>query len=255
MFRSVFLIGIALLLNGCKWKLMDKQLFSSYLPEMVYVAGGTFNMGSNDGESYEKPVHSVTVKNFYISKFEVTNREYLLFCDQTKRELPPAFIRGQNETHPVINTSYNDATAYGQWISRQTGRKYRLPTEAEWEYAARGGINSKNYVYSGSNTASEVAWYDNTATTGATYPVGLKQVNELGISDMSGNAWEWCSDWIESYTDAAVTNPTGPTSGTLRVQRGGSYDATAKDVRVANRGASTPTTQTRSSGFRLVMDE
>ena len=257
-FFSVGLLLALGVMTGCsKWNLTPKDIHSAdpLTIDAAYVTGGTFNMGSNDGEADEKPVHSVTIKNFYIGKYEVTNRDYLYFCAQTSRALPPAPNWGRPDTYPVVNVTYDDATAYCQWLSQKTSKKYRLPTEAEWEYAARGGNKSNNYIYSGSNNANDVAWYTSTATNGTPYPVGLKQANELGIYDMSGNAWEWCNDWYGNYSSSAQTDPAGAGRGTVRVLRGSSYDAGISDMRVANRGAATPTIQARSSGFRLVQDE
>ncbi|GAB4021239.1 formylglycine-generating enzyme family protein [Spirosoma koreense] len=256
-FFSVGLLCTILFIAGCsKWNLDPKELRTDPLAvDLAYVTGGTFNMGSNDGEADEKPVHSVTVKNFYISKYEVTNREFQNFCTQTNRTLPPAPGWGRPESYPVVNITYDDATAYCQWLGQQKGKRFRLPTEAEWEYAARGGKQSRGYIYSGSNTASAVAWYTSTATNSSVYPVGLKLPNELGIYDMSGNAWEWCSDWYGSYSSAAATNPTGAASGSSRVQRGAGYDGGVSDMRIANRGALSPGLQSRSAGFRVVQDE
>ena len=252
------------LLAGCsKWNLEPKVLNTTpgntnpLAIDVVLISGGIFNMGSVDGEADEKPVHSVTVKSYSIGKYEVTNRDFQYFCTQTSRPLPPAPGWGRPETYPVVNVNFTDATAYCQWLSTQTGKAYRLPTEAEWEYAARGGNKSKNNVYSGSNSANDVAWYTSTATNGTPYPVGLKQANELGIYDMSGNAWEWCSDWSSTYASTAVTNPIGPRTGTARVLRGGSYDGGVSDMRAANRGSGSPDAsfQARSVGFRVARDE
>ena len=219
------------------------------LPDMVYVQGGTFNMGSNEGEDNEKPVHSVTLSNFYIGKYTVTFAQYDAFCNETKRSKPGDEGWGRGN-RPVINVSWDDAVAYCRWLSTKTGKTYRLPTEAEWEYAARGGNKSKGYTYSGSNNIDAVAWYsDNTA-----HPVGQKQANELGLYDMTGNVWEWCSDWYGDYSSGSQTNPKGASSGTNRVLRGGSWYHVPLNCRVANRySSSTPDNRNDNFGFRVVL--
>ncbi len=190
---------------------------------MVLVKGGTFQMGSNDGNSDERPVHTVTVSDFYISKYEVTFDEYDAFCDATKRKKPEDQGWGRGK-RPVINVSWDDATAYCKWLSDKTGQKYRLPTEAEWEYAARGGAKSKGFKYSGSDDLDKVAWYDSNSKS-KTQPVGGKAPNELGLYDMSGNVYEWVQDcWNDSYK-GAPTNGSAWLKGdcSVRVIRGGSW--------------------------------
>ncbi len=225
---------------------------------MVIVKGGTFQMGSNES-SDEKPIHSVTVSDFYIGKYEVTFEEYDKFCDATSRTKPNDEGWGRGK-QPVINVSWYDATAYCEWLSKQSGQKYRLPTEAEWEYAARGGNKSSGYTYSGSNTVSNVAWYRiNSYDKGSshsdygTHVVGTKNANKLGIYDMSGNVWEWCSDWYDSgyYSSSSSNNPTGASSGSSRVLRGGSWYSIASRCRVANRDYYRPPGSSNGSGFRV----
>jgi formylglycine-generating enzyme required for sulfatase activity len=156
-----------------------------------------------------------------------------------------------NTNYPITGVSWNDAKAYCEWLSQKTGKTYRLPTEAEWEYAARGGSKSVGYKYSGSNNIDEVAWYDGNSGS-KTHPVGQKKANELGIYDMSGNVWEWCGDWYGSYSSSSQTNPIGAASGSNRVFRGGSWYFIAIYCRSANRDDSTPDTRNGSIGFRLV---
>ena len=188
----------------------------SGMPGMVPVEGGTFSMGSNDGENNEQPVHNVTVGSFYMSKNEVTFEQYDEFCEATGRGKPDDEDWGIG-TRPVINVTWYDAVEYCNWLSEKEGltpvyrgsgdniscnfdaNGYRLPTEAEWEYAAKGGINKDSYTYSGSNTADDVGWYlDNSGRE--THPVGGKSPNSLGLYDMSGNVYEWCWEWYgEDY--------------------------------------------------------
>ena len=217
--------------------------------EMVYVAGGTFQMGSNDSEADgdETPVHTVTLNDFYIGKYEVTQKEWRDIMGNN-----PSYFTGDNL--PVENVSWNDIQEFLIKLNEETGQNFRLPTEAEWEYAARGGNESENYKYSGSNNIDEVAWYYNNSNL-QTHNVGTKTPNELGIYDMSGNVWEWCSDWYDSnyYSNSPTENPAGTTSGSIRVLRGGSWYDHAKYCRPANRFYITPDSGGSSVGFRLVL--
>ena len=210
---------------------------------MVYVAGGTFQMGSNDGYDWEKPVHSVTLSDYYIGQTEVT------------QELWQA-VMGSNPSHfedaknPVNMVSWNDCQEFISKLNRLTGGRFRLPTEAEWEYAARGGNKSRGYKYSGSDDLGSVAWYkDNSGDE--VHPVGSKSPNELGLYDMSGNVWEWCSDWKGSYPSSPQTNPTGASSGSDRVLRGGSYCDGESLCRSAYRSNYFPTYWCSFHGLRL----
>ena len=235
----------------------NKSVYYKNLPVpegMVYVKGGWFEMGSNNGGSEEKPVHRVYVDDFYISKYEVTFAEYDRFCEATGRSKPDDMGWGRGN-RSVIFVSWYDAVEYCNWLSRQTGKHYRLPTEAEWEYAARGGNKSRGYKYSGSDNINRVAWYDGNSND-RTHPVGTKQPNELGIYDMSGNLWEWCSDWYDSdyYSRSPERNPKGPTSGNSRVLRGGSWDFDVSYCRVANRYGYNPGSRDYSFVFCYVQD-
>ena len=219
--------------------------------DMVYVKGGTFTMGAtaeqgSDAYSNEKPTHSVTLSDYYIGKYEVTQAQWRAVMGSN-----PSKWKGDNL--PVENVSWNDIQKFIKKLNAQTGKKFRLPTEAEWEYAARGGNQSKGYKYSGSNSISEVAWYDGNSGD-KTHPVGQKSPNELGIYDMSGNVWEWCQDWYSSsaYSSSSQTNPTGPNSGSHRVLRGGSWDNAASRSRVSDRGNNSPDDRFNRGGFRLV---
>ena len=221
--------------------------------EMVKVEAGTFMMGATsemkDPYSDEKPVHQVTLTNdYYMGKYEVTQALW-----QAVMGSNPSNFKGDNL--PVEMVSWNDCQEFISKLNSLTGRKFRLPTEAEWEYAARGGKKSRGYQYSGSRKISDVAWYDRNSGS-KTHPVGTKQANELGIYDMSGNVWEWCSDWYGSYSSSSQTNPTGSDSGTGRVNRGGSFFDPARDCRTSFR-STLVTSDIRSDvlGLRLVLSE
>jgi len=250
---------------------------SSIVPQMVLVEKGSFMMGDTwgGGSDAEKPTHKVTFTyNFYIGKYEVTFSEYDAFCKATGRSKPSDSGWGRG-SRPVINVSWWDAIAYCNWLSEKEklpkaydkdgnfldkdGRVttdpskvvgYRLPTEAEWEYAARGGKKSRGYKYSGSDNVGDVTWYYSNSG-GKTQEVGKKAPNELGIYDMSGNVWEWCSDWYGNYSSSAQTNPYYSTAGSARVYRGGSWGNDATGVRVAFRGYASPTFTYSDLGFRI----
>ena len=211
---------------------------------MVYVAGGTFQMGSNDGESWEKPVHSVTLSDYCIGQTEVTQELW-----QAVMGSNPSYNKGAK--NPVTDVSWNDCQKFISKLNRLTGGCFRLPTEAEWEYAARGGNKSRGYKYSGSDYfLSSVAWYgDNSGDE--VHPVGSKSPNELGLYDMSGNVWEWCSDRYGSYPSSPQTNPTGASSGSRRVLRGGGNSDVESCCRSAFRLYSVPTHRVEDIGLRL----
>ena len=231
---------------------------------MVDVEGGTFRMGSDDAYFNEQPVHQVTVSSFSIGQTEVTQALWYAVMGQkpTTDGYQWSSTHGLGDNRPAYNVSWNDCQEFITKLNQITGKQFRLPTEAEWEYAARGGNKSKGYKYSGSNTIGDVAWYgDNipSQTEGnsgyGTQPVATKQANELGIYDMSGNVLEWCSDWYGSsyYSSSPATNPTGPTSGSGRVIRGGSWYFNAGDCRVAIRGNFTPASRYYDLGLRLAL--
>ena len=185
---------------------------------MIKVEGGTFQMGSTSGDSDERPVHQVTLTNdYYIGETEVTQELWTAVMGSN-----PSRFKSSNQL-PVEKVSWNDCQRFITKLNALTGRTFRLPTEAEWEFAARGGNASEGYTYSGSNNEGDVAWYGSNSND-ETHVVATKAPNELGIYDMSGNVWEWCQDWYGSYSSEAQTNPTGPTSGSNRVIRGGSWD-------------------------------
>ena len=218
-------------------------------PEMVFVKGGTFQMGDEHGDLHEgcRPVHPVTLSDFQIGKYPVTQKEWTALMGNN----PSAF---KGEQLPVENVSWEDCQAFLKKLNEKTGQPYRLPTEAEWEYAARGGAFFKHTKYAGSNNLDEVAWYAGNAGS-KTHPVGQKKANQLGLFDMSGNVWEWCSDWYGPYKDNKnpVLNPKGADKGEFRVYRGGSWNYYARGCRVSNRFNYTPAARRSYLGFRLVL--
>ncbi len=221
--------------------------------EMVRVEGGTFCMGATSEQEDDlfdiaKPVHSVTLSSYYhIGKTEVTQALW-----QAVMGSNPSNFKGADL--PVENVTWYDCQVFIQKLNRLTGRNFRLPTEAEWEFACRGGNNSCGYKYSGSNNLGSVAWY-NGNSGGTTLPVATKAPNELGIYDMSGNVWEWCSDWYAHYTANffTQTNPTGPQSGSHRVLRGGSWISIAGYCRSSLRLDSDPANRYAGLGLRLAL--
>ena len=217
---------------------------------MIAVEGGTFQMGAtleqgSDADNDEKPVHSVTLSDYYIGETEVTQELWTAVMGEN-----PSSFKGNNK--PVERVSWNDCQEFIKKLNQLTGKNFRLPTEAEWEYAARGGNKSKGYKYGGSNTIGNVALYTDNSSY-RTHDVKTKQANELGIYDMSGNVYEWCQDWYGSYSRSSQTNPTGPSSGSSRVLRGGSWDYSAGCCRVSYRNFNCPGGGSSSIGFRLVL--
>ena len=215
---------------------------------MVWVEGGTFRMGATseqDGDAYdnEKPVHSVTLSGYYIGKTEVTQALWKAVMGSN-----PSEFNGDNL--PVENVSWDDCQEFIRELNALTGQNFRLPTEAEWEFACRGGNNSRGYKYSGSNYIDNVAWYtDNSGDK--THPVATKSPNELGIYDMSGNVREWCSDWYGNYSSGAQTNPKGSDEGEFRVLRGGGWSSLAMFCRSSRRSNYIPDLFDYNLGLRL----
>ena len=220
--------------------------------EMVKVEAGSFNMGATpemkSPYEVEKPVHRVTLtNNYYIGKYEVTQALW-----QAVMGSNPSHFKG--DALPVEQVSWKDCQKFITKLNRLTGKNFRLPTEAEWEYAARGGNKSRGYRYSGSNTIDDVAWYENDALS-QTHPVGTKQPNELEIYDMTGNVMEWCQDWYGSYSSSPQVNPTGAASGSYRVVRGGGWSDSARDCRTSDRDFISPGGRSSDLGLRLVLSE
>ncbi len=253
------------------------SLDQSALPKMVFVKGGSFYMGRQTGLRNEKPLHKVTLHDFFIGKYEVTVEEFETFINATgyltdaekrgrswirdskglkekkgvtwKNDAKGKLISRSEYNHPVIHVSWNDAKAYCEWAGG------RLPTEAEWEYAAKGGNKSENFKYSGSNDLSEVGWYKEN-NGNKTYPIGQKLPNELGIYDMSGNVNEWCNDWYDEdyYSVSLGYSPKGPAISATRVIRGGSWGKGERPCRVTSRYHLGPKFSNLHVGFRLAKD-
>lgn len=215
--------------------------------KMIRVEAGTFRMGSTSGDSDEQPVHSVTLSSdYYIGETEVTQELWTAVMGDN-----PSNFTSDSQL-PVEKVSWNDCLTFITKLNSLTGATFRLPTEAEWEFAACGGNKSQGYTYSGSNTIGNVAWYTDNSSS-KTHVVKTKSPNELGIYDMSGNVWEWCQDWYGSYSSAAVTDPQGASSGSYRVARGGSWNRSATRCRCTYRSYDTPTHTSSLLGLRLVM--
>ena len=218
---------------------------------MVYVQGGTFTMGAtseqgSDASDDEKPTHSVTLSNYYMGETEVTQGLW-----QAVMGSNPSRFTGDSRL-PVEQVSWEDCQTFISRLNYLTGQQFHLPTEAQWEYAARGGSRSRGYKYSGSNDLGSVAWYTDYSGS-KTHPVKTKSPNELGLYDMSGNVWEWCSDWKGSYSSGSQTNPTGASSGSYRVFRGGSWGDDAWRCRVSGRDNDTPSYRGYNLGLRLAL--
>lgn len=226
--------------------------------DFIYIQGSTFQMGDtfNEGSNNERPVHTVQLSSYRLSKTEITFAQYDMFCDSTGRSKPSDNGWGRG-TRPVINVSWNDALAFCTWASTQLGKTVRLPTEAEWEFAARGG--GQNIRYSGTSETTQLinyAWYSANSES-KTNPVAKKLPNSLGLYDMSGNVWEWCSDWYSStyYSTSPVNNPQGPVSGTYRILRGGSWGSTDQGCRAASRNSASAYDRFYIVGFRVASAE
>lgn len=245
--------------------------------DMMKVKGGTFTMGSTNGEDDEKPTHQVTLSDYSIGKTEVTQALWKAVMGKTVSQIASENnwgTYGVGDNYPMYDISYNDCKSFISKLNSITGKNFRMPTEAEWEFAARGGNNSKGTQYSGSNNLDDVAWYwknsgdkylDGTDNDWdydkvmnnhcKTHPVAQKQANELGLYDMSGNVWEWCSDWYSSYSSSSQTNPTGASSGSNFVYRGGSWFSFAGRCRSSRRGYGFPDKYYFNLGLRLCLSE
>lgn len=255
-FRSRFIIlTIILLLFIAPSVFAQHEEITIYIGELSIemkfrlIPAGSFMMGSppteSDRHGSEGPVHEVTIsKDFYIGKFEVTQAQWLAVMMTS-----PSIYKGFNK--PVENVSWDDAVNFCQKLSQMTGEKFRLPTEAEWEYAARAGTTTKYYWGESDDNAGQYAWYQ----VSSTRPVGQKLPNNWGLYDMSGNVWEWCTDWHGSYSAESVVDPQGPQRGKSRVLRGGSWYRRLKNVRSACRFGVPATYGTNFDiGFRVVRE-
>jgi formylglycine-generating enzyme required for sulfatase activity len=280
--KKSLILMILTLMSGVT--VVSAQDNNPLMPIMVHVEGGKFMMGNNKGSSDEQPAHEVTVTSFFLGKYEVTNKDFKKFVDatgfKTEAEQPDSINfkhglapRGANNgtwktgpggrpipatdsMKPVGNISWNDANAYLDWLSKKTGKKFRLPTEAEWIYAAIGGNKSKGYIYSGSNNIDDIAWYQNNSGQ-RSHTIGTKMPNELGIHDMTGNAREWCADWYGEmyYRISPAVDPKGPDIGKNRMLMGGSWNSAKERLRVSYRDNAYPYNSAIDFGFRPAMTD
>ena len=223
--------------------------------KMIKVEGGTFTMGAtaeqgDDADDWERPAHQVTLSDYYIGQTQVTRALWTAIMGSN-----PSYFKGDNL--PVEQVSWEECQTFikklNSLLSKELGgKRFALPTEAQWEFAARGGNQSKGYKYAGSNNIDDVAWYKNNSGDDL-HPVAQKQPNELGLYDMSGNVLEWCHDWYGRYSSDAQTNPQGPADGEERVSRGGGWCDFAKDCRVSYRYGSAPSDGDNIFGLRLCL--
>jgi formylglycine-generating enzyme required for sulfatase activity len=218
--------------------------------KLVFVQGGCFQMGDTFGDwrANGKPVHEVCVKNFYMGKYEVTQGQWKKIMGSN-----PSGFSSCGDECPVEQVSWNDVQEFISKLNSQSGKKYRLPTEAEWEYAARSGGKKEKWAGTSSEESLvDYAWYKDNSE-GKTHAVGQKKPNALGLYDMGGNVWEWCSDWFGTYPSGHVTDPIGSAAGSKRVLRGGSWLSKPKNVCAAERSRNTPDFRSSNFGFRLVV--
>jgi formylglycine-generating enzyme len=267
---------ITLLLVVTTLSIVSLSAFKTALQmnRMVRVEGGTYKMGSKDSDKTadndEQKEHDVTIKTFEISKFEVTVWEWKQYTKANKLKMPLKPEWGWQDNYPINGITWDEAIAYCNWLSKKEklqpvyskqgpnyvcnfkANGYRLPTEAEWEFAAKGGVKSKGYKFSGGNDANEVAWHK-AISKNSPHTVGTKLPNELGIYDMSGNVWEWCWDWYNKdyYKIEKGDNPKGPEMGERRAVRGGSWDSQVNYLRPANRISTQPNKTHEFYGFRV----
>ena len=240
------------LLNGA-WPEGNAEVFTvnGVSFAMIQVDGGTFMMGAtseqgSEAQSNEYPVHRVSVSSFSIGQTEVTQELWIAVMNTN-----PSYFSGTLQL-PVEQVTYADCQEFITRLNAMTGRQFRLPTEAEWEFAARGGNLSHGYMYSGNSNPVIVAWIG--ANSGnKTHDVATREPNELGIYDMSGNVWEWCNDWYSDYTSENQTNPTGPSTGDRRLIRGGGYAGAPYYCRVSYRSNPVPGEHYRNLGFRIAL--
>ncbi len=233
---------------------LTEKLPDGFTFEMIYVEEGAFRMGGADKEAYydEQPVHEVKVNSIYIARYPVVQALWAAVMGED------ASASAENHEHPVEMVSWEDAQSFIQKLSEITGKTYRLPTEAEWEYAARGGRQGNGYLYAGSDNLDEVGWYVRNSN-GGEKTVGQKKPNELGLYGMSGNVLEWCQDWYsgsyyeECKKQGTVENPQGPAEGAFRVLRGGSWYLEAQKCRSSYRHYNPPGSRFTDMGFRLAL--
>ncbi len=212
--------------------------------EMIAIPGGSFQMGSDEYDN-EKPIHRVTLSPFHIGKFQVTQAQW----EAVMKNNPSRF---NGDTLPIETVSWNEAVEFCKKLSKKTGKVYRLPTEAEWEYACRAGSTGKYCFGDDESKLKDYAWFGEDWQKGSTHPVGEKLPNDWGLHDMHGNVWEWCEDWYGSYSPESTTDPSGPSTGSNRVIRGGGWVNNAVNCRSAFRLYDTPVHRGGNLGFRLV---
>ncbi len=228
-------------------------------PDMILIPAGSFMMGSDSNETNEKPAHQVTLNAFYIGKFEITNRQYKAFIEFTGLKPPSTWEDGnfpeQLADHPITGITWEDAYAYCDWLSDFAKKKYRLPTEAEWERAARGGLKEMKFPW-GNDINKLRANFGKNYSEGTT-PAGKIKPNEFGVCDMAGNVAEWTADWFldEYYAQSSKENPKGPDNGSKKVVRGGSWRDDPEDIRVSVRKYESPTSASEYIGFRVVREK
>lgn len=225
-------------------------------PQLIFIAAGAFLMGSDKGQDNEKPIHNVWLESFWLAKFPVTNADYLPFVAATGTA-PPPYWHEPGFSHPlkpVVGVNWFEAQAYGEWLRGSTGKPFRLPTEAEWEKAARGGLEQKDYPW-GDRPPGDLSLVGYDAESNGPLPVGQSDINHFGLCDMSGGVHEWCNDWHDAayYTAAPKRNPTGSYEGKRRASRGGSWRHRVKFSRCAARSSLDPSFRYADYGFRLAM--
>lgn len=251
-----FLAVLGVLLMGCSEPNQPKYPEVEYQVngvdfKMILVEGGTFDMGATDEMENpwndELPVHTVTVSDFYLCDVEVTQALWEALMDTNYSDFPGADL-------PVHEVSWNECQEFLRRLNELTGEKFRLPTEAEWEFAARGGIYSNHTQFAGSDDIDKVAWYEGNSHE-TPHPVAQKLPNELGLYDMSGNVWEWCSDYFDNYLEEEQKNPQGPDKGTYRVFRGGSWFGAERSTRISTRDRFLPDESNYNLGFRLALTD
>jgi sulfatase modifying factor 1 len=222
--------------------------------DIVIIPAGSFSMGSDAGQENEQPVHRVWVDSFGLGRFPVTHREYALFLEQTSTDPPPFWCdpKFSHPAHPVVGVTWYDATAFCAWLSARSGQLFRLPTEAEWEWAARGGREGELYPW-GDQSPEEIAYVGCDAATGGPSRVGVNKSNGFGLYDMSEGVHEWCSDYYDYryYSYSPERNPPGPSAGPRRVSRGGSWRHRVPFSRCAARSSLPPSFQYADYGFRV----
>lgn len=230
--------------------------------EMVHVEGGTFTMGNDAPRGLKvnydasRPEHRVTVGDYYVGRYEVTQAQWQAVMGENPSYFQAGgYAAGVGDSLPVERVSWTAAQQFCTLLSQMTGRRFRLPTEAEWEYAARGGAKGQTFSYSGSNKADEVAWYKGNSQL-TPHEVGSKQPNALGLFDMSGNVWEWCYDYYDKdyYKKSPEDNPDGPSKGSDRVYRGGCWTSGFDDLRMTSRHSFSQNKEYGMIGIRLAQD-